>query len=246
MDPLASIRQQCLQCRDCPLCETRTNVVFGVGDPTSELMFIGEGPGQQEDLKGEPFVGAAGQLLDDMLELIDLDRSRVYIANTVKCRPPNNRIPTPEEAERTLAAGGMNPDRAALLARLTAGDVDLARRLDAEKEYWSLRERVKKALLMLDGPAAAAPAARILKDDREKAPDILESVARDAMRYGDMPGSVCNGDMADVIERYSPLGQTFLEGVMTLKMRLASNVAWTNALECLFMEISGGNTVWQP
>ncbi len=93
------LKWECSQCKACPLCETRTNLVFGVGDPNSELMFIGEGPGEQEDLQGEPFVGAAGKLLDDMLEMIDLDRSKVYIANTVKCRPPRNRDPLAEELE---------------------------------------------------------------------------------------------------------------------------------------------------
>ena len=97
MDRLDVLRQDCLNCRECPLCRTRTKVVFGVGDPRSELMFIGEGPGENEDKQGEPFVGAAGQLLDDMLEMIDLDRSRVYIANVVKCRPPRNRDPLGEE-----------------------------------------------------------------------------------------------------------------------------------------------------
>ena len=97
MDRLDEIRQACLFCRECPLCRERTNVVFGTGDPTSELMFIGEGPGENEDLQGEPFVGAAGKLLDDMLEMIDLERSRVYIANVVKCRPPRNRDPLNEE-----------------------------------------------------------------------------------------------------------------------------------------------------
>ena len=97
MDRLDEIRQKCLVCRECPLCRYRTNVVFGVGDPESELMFIGEGPGENEDKQGEPFVGAAGRLLDDMLEMIDLDRSRVYIANVVKCRPPRNRDPLGEE-----------------------------------------------------------------------------------------------------------------------------------------------------
>ena len=79
------------------LAKKRRHVVFGVGDPASELMFIGEGPGENEDLQGEPFVGAAGHLLDDMLEMIDLKRSQVYIANVVKCRPPNNRDPLGEE-----------------------------------------------------------------------------------------------------------------------------------------------------
>ncbi len=93
------LRSECLNCRRCGLCETRNNVVFGVGTETAEVMFIGEGPGEQEDLKGEPFVGRAGKLLDDMLELIDLDRSKIYIANMVKCRPPKNRDPLNTEQE---------------------------------------------------------------------------------------------------------------------------------------------------
>lgn len=93
------LKKECLACRRCGLCETRTNVVFGVGDPAAEVLFIGEGPGEQEDLKGEPFVGRAGKLLDDMMELIDLDRSKVYIANMVKCRPPHNRDPLNTEQE---------------------------------------------------------------------------------------------------------------------------------------------------
>ena len=93
MDNLEKLKSECLNCRRCPLCETRNNVVFGVGPENAEVLFIGEGPGEQEDLKGEPFVGRGGKLLDDMLELIDLDRSRVYIGNMVKCRPPRNRDP---------------------------------------------------------------------------------------------------------------------------------------------------------
>ncbi len=72
-----TLKAECLQCRRCGLCETRTNVVFGVGPEDAEVLFIGEGPGEQEDLQGEPFVGRAGKLLDDMLEMIDLDRKRV-------------------------------------------------------------------------------------------------------------------------------------------------------------------------
>lgn len=94
-----TLKSECMLCRRCQLCETRNNVVFGVGDPDAEVMFIGEGPGEQEDLKGEPFVGKAGKLLDDMLELIDLERSKVYIANMVKCRPPHNRDPLNTEQE---------------------------------------------------------------------------------------------------------------------------------------------------
>lgn len=78
-------------CEKCRLCQTRTNVVLGEGDLHAPLMFIGEGPGQQEDLSGRPFVGAAGQLLDKMLAAIGLKREQVYICNIVKCRPPQNR-----------------------------------------------------------------------------------------------------------------------------------------------------------
>ena len=93
-EPLVNL---CLSCRKCGLCDTRTNVVFGVGNRNADIMFVGEGPGEQEDLQGEPFVGAAGQLLDDMLSIIDLDRNNCYIANIVKCRPPRNRDPQEEE-----------------------------------------------------------------------------------------------------------------------------------------------------
>lgn len=99
MDTWEQLKKDCAGCSRCSLCETRTNLVFGVGNERCDLMFIGEGPGEQEDLQGEPFVGRAGQLLDLMLELIDLDRSKVYIANIVKCRPPRNRDPLPEEQE---------------------------------------------------------------------------------------------------------------------------------------------------
>ena len=94
-----TLEQGCNACRRCALCETRHNVVFGVGNIHSPVLFVGEGPGEQEDLKGEPFVGRAGQLLDDMLELIDLDRKTVYIANMVKCRPPRNRDPLNTEQD---------------------------------------------------------------------------------------------------------------------------------------------------
>ena len=92
-----ALEHTCLNCTKCGLCETRHNVVFGVGPRDADVMFIGEGPGEQEDLQGEPFVGAAGKLLDDMLSIIDIDRTNCYIANIVKCRPPMNRDPSDEE-----------------------------------------------------------------------------------------------------------------------------------------------------
>ena len=99
MASLDELKKECAGCAKCGLCQTRTNLVFGVGDPGAKLMFVGEGPGRDEDLQGEPFVGRAGKLLDAMLDIIDLDRSKVYIANMVKCRPPQNRDPLPEEQD---------------------------------------------------------------------------------------------------------------------------------------------------
>ena len=97
-----ALAERALICTQCGLAETRTNVVFGVGDQTARLMIVGEAPGKNEDLQGEPFVGAAGHLLDELLAGIDITRPEVYIANVLKCRPPNNRDPAPDEVERCL------------------------------------------------------------------------------------------------------------------------------------------------
>jgi uracil-DNA glycosylase len=93
------LRDTALQCTACRLAETRTNVVFGVGDPGANLMLVGEAPGKNEDLQGEPFVGAAGQLLDELLGAIGIKREDVYIANVLKCRPPGNRDPKDDEID---------------------------------------------------------------------------------------------------------------------------------------------------
>lgn len=98
----SEIEYTCNNCSKCALCATRNNVVIGVGNRNAEIMFIGEAPGEQEDIQGEPFVGAAGKLLDDMLSIIDLDREKCYIANIVKCRPPNNRDPLEEEQDACI------------------------------------------------------------------------------------------------------------------------------------------------
>lgn len=97
------LEKSCKSCEKCRLCETRHNVVFGVGNPRAQVLFVGEGPGENEDLQGEPFVGRGGQLLDKMLAAVDLDRSKnIYIANIVKCRPPKNRDPLPDEQEACI------------------------------------------------------------------------------------------------------------------------------------------------
>ncbi|BDY11828.1 uracil-DNA glycosylase [Hydrogenimonas cancrithermarum] len=100
---LKALEQIVSQCQLCSLSKTRTKTVFGEGNPNAELMFVGEGPGAQEDTSGRPFVGRAGELLTKMIEnAIEIPRSEVYITNIVKCRPPNNRVPTPEEAYTCL------------------------------------------------------------------------------------------------------------------------------------------------
>lgn len=97
------LKTECEKCKKCSLCETRNNVVFGVGNKNAEVLFIGEGPGENEDLQGEPFVGRGGQLLDKMLDAVDLNRNKnIYIANIVKCRPPQNRDPLLNEQEACI------------------------------------------------------------------------------------------------------------------------------------------------
>lgn len=103
MQTWEELEAACRNCTKCPLHEKRTNVVFGVGNRMAEVLFVGEGPGENEDIKGEPFVGRAGVLLDDMLKIIGLSRmENIYIANIVKCRPPNNRDPENTEREACM------------------------------------------------------------------------------------------------------------------------------------------------
>lgn len=99
---LDALQHACAECRACALEGTRTKSVFGVGDPHADLMFVGEAPGEQEDLSGVPFVGRAGQLLDKFLYAVDIPREKVYIANILKCRPPKNRDPLPEEEDACI------------------------------------------------------------------------------------------------------------------------------------------------
>lgn len=96
-ETLAGIRADLGDCRRCPLCESRKNIVFGSGSQSAKILFVGEAPGRDEDLQGEPFVGEAGQLLTRMIKAMGYERSEVYICNVLKCRPPDNRNPAPEE-----------------------------------------------------------------------------------------------------------------------------------------------------
>ncbi len=99
---LNQLKNRCRSCQNCSLGKTRTNLVFGVGNPQASLMFVGEAPGQAEDEQGIPFVGAAGKLLDRYLYAVDIPRESVYIANILKCRPPHNRDPLPEEEDACI------------------------------------------------------------------------------------------------------------------------------------------------
>ena len=157
-DEIEKLREQCASCRNCPLGATRTKLVFGVGKAPSELMLIGEGPGEQEDLQGEPFVGPAGRLLDDMLEMIGLDRTRIYIANTVKCRPPQNRDPMDTEMnacrpwlERQIEI--VRPKIIVCLGRIAAGEmIKKDFRITREHGQWFEKDGVK--LMAIYHPSA--------------------------------------------------------------------------------------------
>lgn len=166
------LERDCLCCEKCSLCKTRTNVVFGVGNQNAEVLFIGEGPGQNEDLQGEPFVGRGGQLLDKMLKAIDLDRNKnIYIANIVKCRPPQNRDPLPEEQEACIGwlrnqVALIRPKIIVCLGRIAAMKI-IKPDMKITKEHGIFFE--KNGLLMM---ATLHPAA-LLRNPRQK-PDAFE------------------------------------------------------------------------
>ena len=142
------LERTCSVCRNCDLCQTRTNVVFGVGPKDAQIMFIGEGPGEQEDLEGEPFVGAAGKFLDEMLSIIDLSRENCYIANIVKCRPPRNRDPLDEEQSACISylrnqVALVKPKIIVCLGRVAAKKIiDESYRITHEHGYWINRNGV--------------------------------------------------------------------------------------------------------
>jgi DNA polymerase len=135
------------ECRLCGLCETRTQTVFGVGNPQARLMVIGEAPGAEEDRQGEPFVGRAGLLLNAMLRAAGFERGEVYIANVLKCRPPQNRDPSNEEAERCLPYLRRQIELVAPAAILCVGRIAAQRLLGTEAPLARLRGRVHR----LDG-----------------------------------------------------------------------------------------------
>ena len=170
-----ALRERCLNCRACALCETRTHVVFGVGDPQAEVLFIGEAPGEREDALGEPFVGKAGQLLDDMLAMIGLDRSRIYITNSIKCRPPHNRDPLNTEKDacapflqRQLAL--MQPKIIVCLGRVSAMEM-IKPDFKITQEHGQFFEKNGVLMTAIYHPAA-------LLRDTDKKPDTFVDLKR--------------------------------------------------------------------
>ena len=162
----ATLYEKLESCSDCGLCKGRTNVVIGVGNPQSKIMLIGEGPGRDEDIQGYPFVGAAGQLLDKMLAAISLDRTKVYIANIVKCRPPQNRTPLEDEAMACLPylraqVALIQPQIIVCLGKTAAMYViDREIRITRDRGIW----RMKKGIWMLPTFHPAA----LLRDESKK------------------------------------------------------------------------------
>lgn len=148
MDTWESLKRDCAGCRCCSLGETRHKLVFGVGNAQAEVMLIGEGPGEQEDLQGVPFVGPAGKLLDDMLSIIDLDREKCYIANIVKCRPPRNRDPQPQEQDACIGflenqIALLQPKIIVCLGRIAAQRlIDPEFRITRDHGTWTARDGV--------------------------------------------------------------------------------------------------------
>lgn len=166
-DSWEALEAACRQCQNCPLGQTRTHLVFGTGNPRAKILFIGEGPGEQEDLRGEPFVGRSGQLLDKFLDAIDLDRHKhIYIANIVKCRPPRNRQPLPEEQEACIGwlrnqVALLRPQILVCLGRTAAQRIiDPQLRITRQHGEWSLKNGVWRM-------ATLHPAA-LLRDPRQK------------------------------------------------------------------------------
>jgi DNA polymerase len=170
------LEQTCLSCRKCALADTRHNVVFGVGPRDAEILLIGEGPGENEDLKGEPFVGRAGKLLDEMLAVVDLDRKKnVYIANMVKCRPPQNRDPL--NTEQDACIGYLRNQTALLRPKIIVclGRVSALRIIKPDfkitKEHGQWFESAGVWMTALYHPAA------ILRDPRRR-PETFEDLKK--------------------------------------------------------------------
>ena len=180
---LDALAQYCNTCQKCPLGATRTNLVFGTGNPNADLMFVGEAPGEQEDLSGVPFVGRAGQLLDKFLYAVDIERKDVYIANILKCRPPKNRDPLPEEEEACIGylreqVRLIRPKIIVCLGRISAMKL-IKPDFKITKEHGVWFERGNFLMTAVYHPAA------LLRDPRKKE-EMLEDMKRIRQKLDEM------------------------------------------------------------
>lgn len=178
MTPWENLQNECLQCRACALAGTRKNVVFGMGNTEAEVLFIGEGPGANEDEQGLPFVGAAGKLLDDMLEMIGLARESVYITNIVKCRPPRNRDPLNTEKDACIGylrrqVALMRPKIIVCLGRIAAMEL-IKPDFKITQEHGQFMEKSGVLMTALYHPAA------LLRDGTKKPETFVDLKALQA------------------------------------------------------------------
>ena len=179
MNDWDALREECLSCQACELSKTRTQVVFGVGDPEAEVLFIGEAPGKNEDEQGEPFVGRGGKLLDEMLAMIGLRRKNIYITNSVKCRPPENRDPlnTEKDACRGYLRRQvklMRPKIIVCLGRISAMEF-IREDFKISQEHGQFFDKNGTLMMALYHPAA------LLRDPRKK-PETFEDLKRLQMK----------------------------------------------------------------
>ncbi len=166
MEEWKELQAQCENCRACALCESRTHVVFGMGDSHAEVLFVGEAPGANEDAQGKPFVGRAGQLLDDMLAMIGLHRDRIYITNSIKCRPPQNRDPLNTEKDACAAylhrqIEMMQPKMIVCLGRISAAEM-IKPDFKITREHGQFFEKDGRLMTAIYHPAA------LLRDPSKK------------------------------------------------------------------------------
>lgn len=187
MDPWENLEAHCYYCHRCKLWQTRTNVVVGTGNRNADIMFIGEGPGRQEDLRGEPFVGPAGQLFDKMLKAIGFDRTMVYIANVVKCRPPQNRDPEPDEKAACLnylryQVSLVKPKIIVCLGRISA-QVIIKPDFKITREHGIWHERKGYWMIATYHPSA------LLRDESKK-PDSYEDLKKIRAKYDELFGEI--------------------------------------------------------
>lgn len=178
MTPWEELQNECNRCRACALSATRKNVVFGVGNTEAEVLFIGEGPGANEDEQGLPFVGAAGKLLDDMLAMIGLKREAVYITNIVKCRPPQNRDPLNMEKDACIGylrrqVAMMRPKIIVCLGRIAAAEL-IKPDFKITQEHGQFFEKRGVQMTALYHPAA------LLRDSSKKPETFLDLKALQA------------------------------------------------------------------